>query len=115
MGRPFRSPRRAAGPGPRRGGSGRRTGFLVFVGVLALLIAWQILPDRSGPGTARPAGGAEGSPSPTPERSRPGELPPPEEIPIEHIVFMIKENRTFDHYFGRYPGAEGATEGGTLR
>ncbi|HEU4488289.1 MAG TPA: alkaline phosphatase family protein, partial [Actinomycetota bacterium] len=31
--------------------------------------------------------------------------------PIEHVVFIIKENRTFDHYFGRYPGADGATRG----
>jgi phospholipase C len=35
--------------------------------------------------------------------------------PIEHVVFLIKENRTFDHYFGTYPGADGANEGGTLR
>ncbi|MGH3118581.1 MAG: phospholipase C [Gaiellales bacterium] len=32
---------------------------------------------------------------------------------IEHIVFIIKENRTFDHYFGRYPGADGARRGQT--
>jgi phospholipase C len=31
--------------------------------------------------------------------------------PVEHVVFIIKENRTFDHYFGAYPGADGATEG----
>src|SRR5947209_4640916 len=30
-------------------------------------------------------------------------------IPIKHIVFFIKENRTFDNYFGTYPGANGAT------
>jgi phospholipase C len=30
---------------------------------------------------------------------------------IQHIVFMIKENRTFDNYFGTYPGANGATSG----
>lgn len=35
----------------------------------------------------------------------------PDASPIEHVVFIIKENRTFDHYFGRYPGAEGATTG----
>ena len=29
--------------------------------------------------------------------------------PIKHIVFFIKENRTFDNYFGTYPGANGAT------
>jgi phospholipase C len=35
---------------------------------------------------------------------------PPQGIPqIKHIVFMIKENRSFDHYFGRFPGADGAT------
>src|SRR5260370_35929959 len=28
---------------------------------------------------------------------------------IKHIVFFIKENRTFDDYFGTYPGANGAT------
>ncbi|HZB01114.1 MAG TPA: alkaline phosphatase family protein [Actinomycetota bacterium] len=32
---------------------------------------------------------------------------------IEHVIFMIKENRTFDHMFGRFPGADGATTGFT--
>ena len=32
---------------------------------------------------------------------------------IDHIVFIIKENRSFDHYFGRFPGADGATTGRT--
>lgn len=27
---------------------------------------------------------------------------------IKHVIFIVKENRTFDNYFGRYPGAEGA-------
>ena len=26
---------------------------------------------------------------------------------IEHVVFLIQENRSFDHYFGGYPGVEG--------
>jgi phospholipase C len=30
---------------------------------------------------------------------------------IEHIVFIVKENRTFDNYFGTFPGADGATSG----
>ena len=30
---------------------------------------------------------------------------------IEHVVYLIKENRTFDHMFGRFPGADGATTG----
>ena len=28
---------------------------------------------------------------------------------IQHIVFIIKENRSFDMYFGAFPGADGAT------
>jgi phospholipase C len=30
---------------------------------------------------------------------------------IQHIVFLIKENRSFDSYFGMFPGANGATTG----
>ena len=28
---------------------------------------------------------------------------------IQHIVFLIKENRSFDMYFGTFPGADGTT------
>jgi phospholipase C len=28
---------------------------------------------------------------------------------IQHVIFLIKENRTFDNYFGTYPLANGAT------
>jgi phospholipase C len=30
---------------------------------------------------------------------------------IRHTIFIIKENRTFDTYFGGFPGADGATTG----
>jgi phospholipase C len=30
---------------------------------------------------------------------------------IDHVVFIVKENRTFDNYFGTFPGADGATSG----
>jgi len=30
---------------------------------------------------------------------------------IKHIVFIVKENRTFDNYFGTFPGIDGATSG----
>src|ERR1700678_2599058 len=26
---------------------------------------------------------------------------------IEHVVFMMQENRSFDHYYGTYKGARG--------
>ena len=29
------------------------------------------------------------------------------ETPLEHIVLFMQENRSFDHYFGLFPGAEG--------
>ena len=32
-------------------------------------------------------------------------------IPIQHIVFLIKENHSFDNYFARFPGAHGTTTG----
>src|SRR6266581_3269857 len=41
-------------------------------------------------------------------QSKPGTIPG-DINNIQHIVFIIKENRTFDQYFGTYPGANGAT------
>jgi phospholipase C len=29
--------------------------------------------------------------------------------PIEHVVVIFKENRSYDNYFGRFPGGDGAT------
>ncbi len=29
------------------------------------------------------------------------------ETPIEHVVLVMQENRSFDHYFGLFPGADG--------
>jgi phospholipase C len=31
--------------------------------------------------------------------------------PVQHIIFILKENHTFDSYFGRFPGVNGATSG----
>jgi phospholipase C len=33
------------------------------------------------------------------------------EWPIKHVVFLIMENRSFDHVFGAFPGADGAATG----
>ena len=30
-------------------------------------------------------------------------------FPIKHVVFLIKENRTYDHLFGTFPGGNGVT------
>ncbi|MBV8197170.1 MAG: hypothetical protein JO263_03465, partial [Candidatus Eremiobacteraeota bacterium] len=31
--------------------------------------------------------------------------------PIEHVVIVVQENRSFDNLFARFPGADGATKG----
>lgn len=32
-------------------------------------------------------------------------------FPVKNVIFFVKENRTFDNYFGRFPGANGTTSG----
>ena len=36
---------------------------------------------------------------------------PPDIHKIKHVVTIIQENRSFDHYFGTYPGADGIPPG----
>jgi len=38
---------------------------------------------------------------------------PPGIDKMTHVIFIIKENHSFDQYFGRFPGADGATTGRT--
>lgn len=81
----------------------RRTLFLVVVLLGAFLVRFTIFGDEkatsAGERPRRAVAGATASPS---ERDRPS-------FPIKHVVFIVKENRTFDNYFARYPGAEGTT------
>src|ERR1700738_2519372 len=32
-------------------------------------------------------------------------------MPLNHFVYIIQENITFDHYFGTFPGADGIPKG----
>ena len=34
---------------------------------------------------------------------------------IEHVVFLVQENRSFDHYFGTYPGVRGFNDPDMIR
>jgi phospholipase C len=91
----------------------RRQTFGALVVVLIALLAWQFWPsagqERAG---GAPGGGAGGNGGAGDGGTQtPG---PDREAPIEHVIFLVKENRSFDHYFGAYPGADGATEGGTI-
>jgi phospholipase C len=72
---------------------------------ILLLLAGMACQFAGSPLRPRPTAGQTGVESPT---------TPQADTPIEHVVFIVKENRTFDHFFGRYPGADGATEGRTL-
>jgi phospholipase C len=77
--------------------------------------------DRSPPGSATATGrptspATSGTSTPDPGNTSPGSAHPspgdPEDFhtttPIKHVVFLIKENRSFDNLFGRFPGADGA-------
>jgi phospholipase C len=33
------------------------------------------------------------------------------DTPLRHLVLLMRENRSFDHYFGHYPGADGLPPG----
>ncbi|MGC1758351.1 MAG: alkaline phosphatase family protein, partial [Candidatus Cybelea sp.] len=46
-----------------------------------------------------------------------GSLPPPDQhhgtgsTPIQHVIMIVQENRSFDNLFATFPGANGATRG----
>ena len=88
---------------------------MAIVVVVALFLVWQFWPaggkGSEATGPSKPGkgnGGGQGN-----GNGHVGVIVPGEN-PIKHVIFIVKENRTFDHYFGTYPGADGATEGGTL-
>src|ERR687897_181686 len=101
----------------------RRRGFALFLGAVVVAIAAL--------GWASTRGGEDGASTPPSVGTSPttgsnagtgaggssgsgGGTIVPGETPIEHVVFIVKENRTFNNYFATYPGAEGATLGGTI-
>ena len=95
---------------------GRVAGLVVVVGVIAVSIvagAGYLADDEPekaavpSPSAATTVASTSPSPSTTPEP------PAPPKNPIKHVVFIIKENRSFDNYFARYPGAEGTKTGRT--
>ena len=65
----------------------------------------SVEPVRTSAGTASSSTRASATPT---AAASPASL-----TPIQHVVIMLKENRSFDHYFGTFPGADGATTGVT--
>ena len=37
------------------------------------------------------------------------------ETPLRHVVLLMRENRSFDHYFGHFPGADGLPAGAPVQ
>src|SRR6476660_7563712 len=74
-----------------------RTVIVAILLIAALITVFVWKPWDSGKKTS-----ADNSPSPTGSRTTVHV-----KNPIKHIVFLVKENRTFDNYFGKYPGADG--------
>ena len=77
--------------------------------VAAALVLARVLGDR---GTHRP----DGRPAPRHERRGAGLAGRHDRRrraeaagieTIDHFIFLVQENRSFDHYFGTYPGAKG--------
>jgi phospholipase C len=105
---------------PRPPGRTRRNARLLLFGTFALLIG--VVACHSAPvgppiAASTPASSARPSatgaaPPPAPSDPRPATLSLLRSK-IRNVVFIVKENRTFDNLFGRFPGADGATTGRT--
>ena len=83
-----------------RGRGGHRRQAIGVLGAAAIILA------------VLPVAGPDVAVAPRPKAASVGVLPPGFQK-IQHIVFIIKENRSFDHYFGLFPGADGAAWGRT--
>jgi phospholipase C len=91
----------------------RRRAAVVVVVVVSLVGLWELWPSGANETTAGPpSASADAGPVTT---TSPGATIAPGKNPIKHVIFLVKENHTFDNYFGKYPGADGATRGKTLQ
>jgi phospholipase C len=77
----------------------RRVARLLIVSMAVAMVAAACTAED--PATTPGATETAGSPAAT-------ETPGPEGIfKLDHLIFIVQENRSFDHYFGTYPGADG--------
>ena len=97
---------------PTRRQIAARRAFAAIVVVLVAFLLWQFVPSGGGTkatGTKTPAA-PSGSSGAVPTSTATATIVPGKN-PIKHVIFLVKENHSFDNYFGRYPGADGATTG----
>jgi phospholipase C len=83
------------------------TKLLLPLIVVAALVAaaCQGSAEPSAAGTGGPTSGPSPSAAPSPT-AQPTRLEQAKDH-LKHLVFIVQENRSFDHYFGTFPGAEG--------
>ncbi|MBX6773063.1 MAG: alkaline phosphatase family protein [Chloroflexi bacterium] len=114
--RPTPSPRRAA-PTPEQPSAVERIARLAELRAPRLVVRPAATPR---PGGAVHAAIIEPPRAlPPSHTTEPQEPPPPSVAPpmprglekIQHFVFIMQENRSFDSYFGTYPGADGIPPG----
>jgi phospholipase C len=92
-------------------------GGAVLPSGVPLALAAALLLACSGPAEPPLAQGATGATKSSTVSSPPSDAPLVDaepyrtRWPIKRVVFVIKENRTFDHLFGTFPGARGVTVG----
>lgn len=79
-------------------------------GILSSLAIAAVLAAGCGKHATPPTATSRATPTPT----APATMPPGLDK-IQHFVFIMQENKSFDHYFGTYPGADGIPQGVALK
>jgi phospholipase C len=82
--------------------------------VSLLLLAIAACSSAADPASSQdPVTAGAGAPSPSPQAPAAAPGGPAAagatSTPIEHVIVIVKENHTFDNYFGSFPGAEGTS------
>jgi phospholipase C len=92
----------------------RRTLARQFLGFSAIAVLAACGSTAQTEGTPQATGDDAGSKADAPGSTTGDDgsttVMPPANFPIKHVVVVVKENHTFDNYFGTFPGVEGTTQ-----
>jgi phospholipase C len=86
-----------------------RTKRALFAVLVVIAVTVGLIALRAAPSSPTPDGGSSGV-SPTVTISTADAMPIDPKLGIgniNHFIFVVQENRSFDHYFGTFPGADG--------